>query len=101
MWWGTLGVMAIEGMVFALAIMVYFYVRTRVDTWPPSAAPPQLLWGTLNLVILLVSGIPNELAKKAAEREDLAAVRLWMLVCTVFAAAFLVVRGFEFASLNV
>lgn len=101
MWWGTLGIMAIEGTVFALAIMVYFYVRTRVDTWPPNAPPPQLLWGTLNLVILLVSGIPNQLAKKAAEREDLAAVRLWMLVCAAFAVAFLVVRGFEFAALNV
>ena len=28
MWWGTVGVMAIEGTVFALAIMMYFYVRT-------------------------------------------------------------------------
>lgn len=101
MWWGTLGVVAIEGTVFALAIMVYFYVRTRVDVWPPSAPPPQLFWGTLNLAILLVSGIPNQLAKKAAEREDLAAVRLWMLVCVAFAVAFLVVRGFEFAALEV
>ena len=101
MWWGTLGVMAIEGTVFALAIMVYFYVRTRVEVWPPSAPPPQLPWGTLNLAILLVSGIPNQLAKKAAEREDLGGVRLWMLVCVAFAVAFLVVRGFEFATLNV
>ena len=101
MWWGTLGVMAIEGTVFALAIMVYFYVRTRVEVWPPSVPPPQLWWGTLNTAILLVSGIPNHLAKKAAEREDLAGVRLWMAVCAAFAVAFLVVRGFEFAALEV
>ena len=29
MWWGTLGVMAIEGTVFALAVMAYFYLRTQ------------------------------------------------------------------------
>jgi heme/copper-type cytochrome/quinol oxidase subunit 3 len=101
MWWGTVGVAAIEGTVFALAIMIYFYVRTRVESWPPSVPPPDLLWGTVNTVILLLSCIPNQMAKKAGEREDLAGVRLWMSVCTIFAIAFLVVRAFEFAALNV
>ena len=63
--------------------------------------PPQLTFGTLNTLILLASCIPNQLAKKAGEREDLPAVRLWMAVCVLFAVAFLVVRGFEFAALNV
>ena len=101
MWWGTVGVAAIEGTVFALAIMMYFYVRTRVETWPPSVPPPELLWGTVNTVILLLSCIPNQLAKKAGEREDLPAVRLWMSVCILFAVAFLVVRALEFSALNV
>jgi heme/copper-type cytochrome/quinol oxidase subunit 3 len=101
MWWGTLGVAAIEGMVFALAIMMYVYVRTRTQVWPPDALPPDLFWGTLNTAILLASCVPNQLAKKAAERLDLAGVRLWTSVGIVFAVAFLVVRGFEFAALNV
>ena len=101
MWWGTLGVAAIEGTAFALAIMVYVYVRTRVDTWPPSAAAPDLFWGTLNTVILLVSCIPNHLAKKAGERLDLRGVRIWMVVCVLFALAFIVIRAFEFTALNV
>src|SRR4051812_38334008 len=40
MWWGTAGVMAIEGTVFALAVMTYFYLRTRVPQWPPGVASP-------------------------------------------------------------
>ena len=101
MWWGTLGLAAIEGTAFALAIVMYLYVRTRVDSWPPGVVPPDLLWGTLNVVILLVSGIPNHIVKKAAERFDLGTVRIGLIVCLLFAVAFLVVRWFEFTALNV
>jgi heme/copper-type cytochrome/quinol oxidase subunit 3 len=100
MWWGTLGVIAIEGMVFALAIVVYFYVRTRVDAWPPEAPPPDLAWGAVNTLVMLASLVPNQLTKRAAERQDLAAVRLWIVVCLVFALAFLGVRALEFTTLN-
>ena len=34
MWWGTLGLMAVEGTVFALAVMTYFYLRSHADNWP-------------------------------------------------------------------
>ena len=101
MWWGTVGVAAIEGTVFALAIMMYFYVRTRVTVWPPEASPPDMLWGTVNTLVLLASLVPNHFTKKAAERRDLHAVRVGMVVCIVFAVVFLVVRVFEFMMLNV
>jgi len=100
MWWGTLGMVLIEGTVFALAIAAYFYIRLRNTTWPPNLPPPQLFWGTLNTAVLLVSAVPNELAKKAAERIDLPKVRLWLLVCLAFGVAFNVIRAFEFTSLN-
>jgi len=102
MWWGTLGIVFIEGTVFALAIGAYFYLRSRVPTWPPDGvAPPDLRWGTLNLIILLASAVPNELAKKAAEHIDLRKVRLWLVVCVLFGLAFNAVRAYEFARLNV
>jgi cytochrome c oxidase subunit I+III len=101
MWWGTLGMIAIESTVFALAAFAYFYIRTSVDTWPPGVPPPDLAWGTLNLAIMLASLYPNQIAKKAAEEENLRRVRKWMAICLVFAAAFLTVRVFEFRSLNV
>jgi cytochrome c oxidase subunit I+III len=100
MWWGTAGVAAIEGMAFAIAIIIYFYVRTREHIWPPAVPPPDLAWGTLNTAILLLSCIPNQMIKKAAEREDARAVRILLVVAMLFAVAFLVVRGFEFAHLN-
>jgi heme/copper-type cytochrome/quinol oxidase subunit 3 len=101
MWWGTLGIIAIEGTVFALTVMAYFYLRSRSQTWPMTALPPELLWGTLNTVILLGSLVPNHFAKKAGERQDVRGVRLWLGISLLFATAFLVVRVFEFAGLNV
>jgi cytochrome c oxidase subunit 3 len=99
MWWGTLGLIAIESTVFALTIVTYFYLRSHSPVWPMSPAPG-LLWGIVNTIIMLASAVPNYLAKRAAEREDLRMVRRWMIVCLSFALAFLVGRGFEFGALN-
>jgi cytochrome c oxidase subunit I+III len=102
MWWGTAGLVLIESTAFALAIGAYFFLQTRTPHWPPdSVAPPGLFWGTLNVLLLLASAVPNQLARTAAERVDLRGVRLWMSVCLLFGLLFNVVRMFEFASLNV
>jgi cytochrome c oxidase subunit 3 len=101
MWWGTLGVIAIEGTVFALTIVAYLYLRSHASTWPLGALPPDLLWGTVNTAILLASMVPNHFAKKAAEERRVQGVRLWMCIGLVFGFAFIGVRVLEFASLNV
>ena len=100
--WGTLGIVLIESTVFGLAVAAYFYLATRAPAWPPDGvAAPDLRWGTVNTLVLLASLIPNELARRAAERVDLTRVRIWMVVCLVFAVAFNATRVFEFAHLNV
>jgi heme/copper-type cytochrome/quinol oxidase subunit 3 len=102
MWWGTIGIVLIESTVFALAMASYFFLRMRMPSWPPAGvAPPDLWWGTVNTVILLVSTVPNHLAKRAGERVDLRGVRIWMVLCLVFGVAFNVVRAIEFMHLNV
>src|SRR5438067_9238473 len=100
MWWGTMGLMAIEGTVFALAIVIYFYVWATVSPRPPSVAPPDLGYGTLNTVVLLASLYPNWITKRAAGREDLKLVRAGILACLLFALLFLGIRVLEFTALN-
>jgi cytochrome c oxidase subunit 3 len=100
MWWGTAGMMIIEGMVFVIALVAYFYLRGISQHWPLSASPPDLLYGTLNTALMLASGWPNHLAANAAKREDLSGSRLWMSVCLVFGVGFMLVRAFEFTALN-
>jgi cytochrome c oxidase subunit III len=101
LWWGTMCMIAIEGMAFALVISSYVYLKGRMPHWPDGVPNPGLFWGTLNLAIMLVSGIPNELTKRAAERFDRGAVKLWLSISVAFALAFTVVRFFEFSTLNV
>ena len=101
LWWGTASMMVIEGMVFAMVIVSYVYLKGRAPHWPPSGPSPDLFWGTLNTIVLLASAVPNQFAKKAAERFDLGGVRLWMAVCLAFALAFNIIRFVEFQHLNV
>jgi heme/copper-type cytochrome/quinol oxidase subunit 3 len=101
MWWGTAGLMTIEGTVFALAIVMYFYLRTHAELWPMRSPPPELLWGTLNTAVMIVSAWPNQLAKKAATRLDRSGVQLWLTVCVAFGFLILVLRGLELTALNV
>jgi cytochrome c oxidase subunit I+III len=100
-WWGTMGLIVIEGTMFALLIVAYIYLKGRSPHWPPGHFPPDLFWGSLNTAVLLLSAIPNHLTKVAAERLDLRKVRRWMIVALIFALAFNIIRIFEFQSLNV
>jgi cytochrome c oxidase subunit III len=100
MWWGTLGMILIEATVFLMAIVTYFYLRELTPDWPPAGAPPALLFGTINTLVLLLSAIPNHWTKHVAEKEDLRKVRIGLVVCLAFSAVFLVVRALEFGALN-
>jgi cytochrome c oxidase subunit I+III len=100
MWWGTLGLMAIEGTVFALALGTYFYLRSFAARWPMEDQPPGLLWGTVNTLLLLVSLWPGHYAKRAAEALDLRGVRLGLILSSVFSLLILGVRALEFPLLN-
>ncbi len=100
MWWGTSSIVLIEGVVFACALAAYYYLWAHSAEWPPYGEPPALLYGTLNVVILLVSGLPNHWTKHVAKAEDLRKVRIGLVVCLLFALAFLVVRWLEFTTLE-
>jgi cytochrome c oxidase subunit III len=101
LWWGVAGIMAIEGTMFAILAVSYFYLRGNAVEWPPTGVRhPGLGITTLGLVILLASIFPMHRAAKAAEREDLKGIRLWLIVSTVLMVAFLVVRGIVLRSLT-
>jgi cytochrome c oxidase subunit III len=99
-WWGTTGFMVIEGAMFVIVLISYFYLRLRVPQWPPSLPDPSLMPGIIGTVILVMSCIPNYLTKIAAEAYNLRRARICMVVCIAFAIAAIVARAYEFRALN-
>lgn len=101
-WWGIMAFFLIEGTAFLLAVAAYFFLMNQEQLWPPPPfLPPDLLAGTLFTILLLLSEIPNTLLKRAAEKGRLREVRRLLPLMTLIGLVLLVLRGFEFASLNV
>jgi cytochrome c oxidase subunit III len=99
-WWGTVGFMVIEGSIFVIGIVVYFYLRLNVEQWPPSLPDPDPSYGTANLVLVLVSLVPAALSKRAAEAFDLERTRRWLAVLALMGVVSVVLRAFEYPALN-
>jgi len=101
-WWGIIGFMLIEGTAFGLAFAAYFFLMGHEQGWPPEGrAAPHVLAGTLFTILILVSEIPNTMIKKAAETRDVPTIRLLMPLMVAIGVVLLIIRGFEFNSLNV
>lgn len=101
-WWGIIGYMLVEGGFFALSFAAYFFLMGHEQGWPPEGRKaPDLLAGTLFTIVILMSEIWNSRIKKAARARDVPTIRRLMPVIIGFGIVLLIIRGFEFNSLNV
>ena len=96
MWWGTLGFVASEATVFVLAGAMYLYYAVHAPQWPIAAPMPNHWPGTIVLVLLLLSCIPNAVLDRAAHREDLGTVRWLTVLMSVIGLAVIGIRFYEF-----
>ena len=99
-WLANVFYMSIEGTMFALLIATYFYLRTRIGSWPPGSLPPTLTWGVINGIVFLLSIIPARYAQKVAPTGDRAKIRFALMGLAAFAVINMILRGFEMANLN-
>ena len=101
-WWGIIWFMIIEGAAFGLTFAAYFFLMGHEQGWPPEGRrAPDLLWGTLFTIIILLSEFVNTPIKKAADAGDVPTVRRLMPVIVAIGVVLLIIRGFEFNNLNV
>ncbi|HEX6833890.1 MAG TPA: cytochrome c oxidase subunit 3 [Rudaea sp.] len=99
-WWGGIGFMLIEGMAFVLAIGVYLYLIPFEQHWPPASPPPDLRYGTAVTLLMLASLIPNNWLVCRARAKDLLAVRRGLPIMIGIGAILLILRAYEFTTLN-
>jgi cytochrome c oxidase subunit III len=101
-WWGIIAFMVIEGAAFGLTFAAYFFLMGHEQGWPPEARKaPELLWGTMFTIVILLSEFINTPIKKAADAGDVPTIRRLMPVIVVVGILLLIIRGFEFNNLNV
>ena len=100
-WWGTVAFMVIEGFTMALTAATYLYLRKNFDAWPPHRTPrPALLVPTINVAIMLASLPLAWWLKQAAERIDLAKVRIGLVASSIVSMVVFGLRIAEFWSLE-
>lgn len=100
-WWGTIGYMLIEGTTLALCAASLLYLRQNFEAWPPLGTPrPDRLIPAINMALMLVSNIPAWFTDRAARRLDKRGARAGLVVLSLFAIAFVVLRWYELRALN-
>lgn len=99
-WLGVMGMIVIEATVFAILLVSYFYLRSRSIEWPPHTNAPDLFWGTLNLIVFLLSVIPNIWYREKAKHGNLKAVRAGLIIMSLIGVLNVVIRYFELKHLN-
>ena len=105
-WWGNNLLLAIETSMFAILIATYFYLRQNFALWPPPVAQltatlnplPQLLYGTLNTILLVLSCIPMVFTDISARRGDRFMSQVGLITAVVCGVIALVLRSFEFSA---
>jgi heme/copper-type cytochrome/quinol oxidase subunit 3 len=100
-WWGTLAFMSLEGSGFMLAAGAYLYLMTRAPKWPLNSALPDYWPGTVVALLLLASLPLNVLLSRWARAEDMKKVRIGLVAMSILGILPLLVRVFEFPSLNI
>jgi cytochrome c oxidase subunit III len=99
LWWGMLGMIAIETAVFAMLVSSYFYLKTQSDTWPMGGFDaPSLTLPTINTAILLLSSAVMHWADTGIERNDQRRLQIGIIGAAALAFVFLVLKVVEYAN---
>ena len=99
--WGMLGLVAIEATVFGSLVSSYFYLRARSPDWPPGGVgPPDLLLPTIGTMVILASSVVLHWADKGIEKEDTRRVWIGLLGSSVLGFAFLVLKVVEYSGVS-
>ena len=94
LWWGNLGLMAIEGTMFMMLLATFLYFRMKNLDWPPALVPRHdLTLPTLNLILLIVTFIPALIIDRASLRDRIVVVKINLLICFLLGITVMVVRG--------
>jgi len=105
-WWGNLLLTLIETSTVALVIASYFYILRNFQTaWPPPKvdvtppiydSAPDLKWGTINLVLIVLSCLPMYWTDMRARKKHRGGVIIGLAIMLLISAISVWIRFKEF-----
>jgi heme/copper-type cytochrome/quinol oxidase subunit 3 len=99
-WLAVVLLIAIEGSVFGLMLFTYFYVRTRLEVWPPTALGARERWFGAGIACsLLLSALTTRPINQAVYRGNLKRAQRWLAITTGLSALALLLRALELSHL--
>jgi heme/copper-type cytochrome/quinol oxidase subunit 3 len=102
LWWGVMLAVTIESTVFVLLWACLLYLRMQEATWPPWGwSAPKTLYGTVSLVLILISAWPMYRIQVAARVLDKSTVLRMLSLFFMLSLAYVPVRYLEFVGLQV
>jgi heme/copper-type cytochrome/quinol oxidase subunit 3 len=101
LWWGQFFLTLIEGSMFGILIAMYFYIRSRMDVWPPPGIQLPRIWlPSACLVLLILSCIGSYLASDAAKKDNRSGMIFGLSLNLVLALAAVTLRVVDWSSWN-
>ncbi|WP_372623592.1 heme-copper oxidase subunit III [Falsiroseomonas sp.] len=99
LWWGIGGLVAVELTVAGALMASYFYLMFNAPEWPPAGLrPPELLWASVNLVLLLTSSLTMRWAGRGLDRGSQRICTIGTGVSVLIACIVLVLRWLQMAA---
>lgn len=102
LWWGMMGLILIEVVVFTALIATYYYLKFLNPHWPPAGEPlPKLLLPTVNTVVLVGSSFAVHYADVSiSERGDKRGLVVGLGTSLLLGVAFLVMKVVEYSQVE-
>lgn len=100
-YWGMIGLILIETVVFGSLISSYFYLRSGESTWPLGGiSRPELLLPSINALILFSSSIPIYIADRGIRNGNQQRLQIGLAIGFLLGLIFLTLKYIEYSSLD-
>jgi len=99
LWWGMLGLVIIEVVLFGMLIAAYFYLKFHAPFWPPAGEKlPEFVLPTVNSVILVGSSLAIWYADTSiSERGDQRGLKIGLIGSFLLGFTFVALKVLEYS----
>jgi len=98
LWWGMVGLITIEAVLFASLIVSYFYLRFYAPAWPMGdISKPSLLLPSIGAIVLVVSSGPMVWADASIKKGNVRNLMTGLALSFVLGVAFLTLKFVEYS----